>query len=129
MQTMQLCLDDANMNKNQVDAIHVHGTGTQHNDAVEAIALEGFFEDEIASLPILANKALVGHSLGAAGAIQTAFSIIALNHNLWATLPNLKNPIRPWNFANHLGTSNIKTLLNNSFGFGSNNACLLLESK
>lgn len=121
-------LDSTNCNPSDIDMISTHGTGTQQNDEIEAQGIEKVFSDIIDTVPLTAVKSLLGHSLGAAGALQIAASLMTLHNGSLPVISNLHNPIRPWNFIRKKTIDNsINRILHNCFGFGSNNAAILLE--
>ena len=127
-QAMQSALLDAGIEPSAVDYVNLHGTGTVDNDAAEAKAMHQVFG---ANLPLLSStKGLTGHPLAAAGAIEAVISVIALTVGLVPANTGLRT-VDP-----QLGTvpvheptrAKVTTVLSNSFGFGGNNACLVLQS-
>jgi 3-oxoacyl-(acyl-carrier-protein) synthase len=124
---MHRALADADIEHAAVDYVNLHGTGTPDNDAAEALAVRQVFGDK---LPLLSStKGLVGHTLAAAGGIEAAISVIAIdeglvpaNHGLVTADPKLGlSPVaKPMRVP-------VDTVLSNSFGFGGNNACLVFS--
>lgn len=125
---MRGALERAGITPQQVDYLNLHGTGTPHNDRMEALAVGALFAD---SPPCSSTKALTGHTLGAAGALEAAFCWLALAHGrlprhvydgtydpelVPLALVDDDTPARPPRHA-----------LSNSFAFGGNNASLLLS--
>ena len=123
-------LRDGGVLAQEVDYINLHGTGTPHNDLMEATAVRTLFSEEI---PCSSTKSLVGHTLGASGAIEAAFS--------WMVLTDTKRRLPPHRFDGHFdpampalnlvpqGTvcsSDARVVLSNSFGFGGSNCALVL---
>ncbi len=110
----------------QVDYINAHGTSTLLNDEVESRIVERVF----GSRPFInSTKSLIGHSIGAAGAIETAVTALSIESGKMHPSVNLTDPIRPLNFVVHEPCGYPITLaLNQSFGFGGHIAGLLLKS-
>ncbi|MCZ6729396.1 MAG: beta-ketoacyl-[acyl-carrier-protein] synthase family protein [SAR324 cluster bacterium] len=126
--TMVLALDDAGLPAERVAHVYAHGTGTRYNDACEARALE-----QVCGLrPTLsATKALLGHTIGAAGAIDAVLAVLSLNAGQVVPMIHLDAPdpdcaISPALAAEQpaLGKANRAAVLVNSFAFGGHNACL-----
>jgi 3-oxoacyl-[acyl-carrier-protein] synthase II len=121
-------LADAELGSDIVDYINAHGTGTLHNDRTESLAIRTVFGRAAERVPVSSIKALTGHTMGAAGAIESVASILALRHQ---TIPPT------WNFEtpdpdcpldvvpNAPRAANLRTVLNNSYAFGGNNASIL----
>ena len=124
---MSGALENAGLNSKDIDAINAHGTGTENNDWVESLALTKVFE----SVPAYSStKSYTGHTLGAAGAVETVFSILSLIHqevypSLGVTAPIPDFPIQPATDHQQKALSRIMT---NSFGFAGNCSSLILES-
>ena len=125
---MRRALADADIEPSEVDYVNLHGTGTVDNDAAEAHAVRQVFG---ATLPPLSStKGLTGHPLAAAGAIEAVISIVALSEGLLPANTGLGTldpslgllPVREPTRAK------VSTVLSNSFGFGGNNACLVLQA-
>ena len=125
---MERALDAAGLPAKAVDYVNAHGTATPFNDAAEGKAIAQLF----GRVPVSSTKGMMGHSLGAAGAIEAVISILALrdqilppNINLRAADPAVDLDI----VANHARSAEIRTVLSNSFGFGGTNASLILQSR
>ncbi|XP_006297555.2 3-oxoacyl-[acyl-carrier-protein] synthase, mitochondrial [Capsella rubella] len=119
---------------NQVDYINAHATSTPIGDAVEARAIKTVFSEHATSgtLAFSSTKGATGHLLGAAGAVEAIFTILAIHHGVAPLTLNVKNPdpIFDHNFT-PLNTSRemlVRTAVSNSFGFGGTNASLLFSS-
>jgi 3-oxoacyl-(acyl-carrier-protein) synthase len=119
-------LQDAGLDSSAIDYVNLHGTGTEDNDAAESRAIKQVFAG---TLPALSStKGLTGHALAAAGAIEAVISIIAITDGLLPANTGLQTvderlklqPVREPTRAR------VRTVLSNSFGFGGNNACLVL---
>jgi 3-oxoacyl-(acyl-carrier-protein) synthase len=127
-QAMRRALEDAGVDQSAVDYVNLHGTGTVDNDAAEAKAIHQVFG---ATLPPLSStKGLTGHPLAAAGGIEAVISVITLGEGLLPANTGLGTvdpslglaPVREPTRAR------VSTVLSNSFGFGGNNACLVLQA-
>lgn len=128
---MKFALIDANLKADDIDYINLHGTGTIQNDAMESLAVNAVFGDDT---PCSSSKALIGHTLGAAGALElalTALSMSEINH-AGQYLPHYYDqqfdsqlsPIKLVSQNNSLGRP--RHCLSNSFAFGGNNAVVIL---
>lgn len=130
---MRKALASAGISADQVDYLNLHGTATTHNDAMESQAVQAIFPCGVACS---SSKPMVGHTLGAAGALEAAFCWLTLSHynpqqllppHLWdgqadPALPAL-NLVQP---GTQLSSSSPRRLMSNSFAFGGNNISLLL---
>jgi len=127
--SMQAALNSAGLLPGQISYINAHGTGTKNNDLSEGIAIERLFGTSIP--PVSSTKPFTGHTLGAAGAIEAVFSVLAIQQQ--CVFPNLNHSRQ----MNELGFSpvttfstsmEIKHVLSNSFGFGGNNSTLIFSA-
>ena len=112
-----------------VDYINAHGTGTPENDKMEAFCIQQLFGDRAGKIPISSNKSMIGHTLTAAGAIEAAFSILTLQHQLLPPTINYHqpDPTIPLDVVpNKARPARVRTVLSNSFGFGGQNVSLVL---
>ena len=124
---MQRALEDAALTPAEVDYINAHGTATQFNDASEGAAIMKIFG---ARVPVSSTKAMMGHSLGAAGAIEAVFSVLAIRHGFLP--PNIHfqeaDPACDLNIvANTARDARVGCVVSNSFGFGGTNASVVIE--
>lgn len=125
---MQMALDGAGLTPADIDYINAHGTSTPMGDEIEVKAVERLFGDVADGLHMSSTKSSTGHLLGAAGAIEAIFSILAVRDNIMPPTLNLDNPsfdtkidLVPWKAQE----KQVKTALSNSFGFGGTNASLI----
>ena len=125
-QAMERALASAGLQPSEIDYINAHGTATPFNDAAEGKAISELFDD----VPISSTKSMMGHSLGAAGAIEAIISLLALQHqflppniNFHAGDPELHLNI----VANQSRETDIGAVLSNSFGFGGTNASVIMQ--
>lgn len=120
--SMRRALDDAGWDS--VDYINAHGTGTPFNDASEAAAIRAVCP----SVPVSSTKAMTGHALGAAGAIEAAFCLLAMQDGFLPPNINLRETDSGLDIvANAARPARIRRAMSNSFGFGGSNATILFE--
>jgi 3-oxoacyl-[acyl-carrier-protein] synthase II len=125
-QAMQRALDSAAIPAFDVDYINAHGTATPFNDAAEGKAIAELF----GRVPVSSTKGMMGHSLGAAGAIEAVISILALRDGLLPPNINFRKGDPSLDLdvvANESRPAQIRTVLSNSFGFGGTNASVILR--
>ncbi|KAM1666561.1 hypothetical protein ACFX1X_046181 [Malus domestica] len=131
---MTHALRQSGLHPKQVDYVNAHATSTPLGDAIEANAIKTIFSDHVTSgaLALSSTKGAVGHLLGAAGAVEAIFSILAIHHGIAPPTLNLSQPDPVFKDAfMPLTTSKtmpIRAALSNSFGFGGTNASLLFTS-
>ncbi len=130
---MRAALQSARIEPSAVDAINAHGTGTPANDSVETAAIKAVFGERAYHIPISATKALHGHQLGAAGALECVLSLLAMHHGV--ALPTMHlldpDPECDLDYVPNVARDNVgvRTMLSNSFAFGGTNAVLVLGAK
>tara|TARA_B100001029_G_scaffold38782_1_gene29926 strand:- start:762 stop:2000 length:1239 start_codon:yes stop_codon:yes gene_type:complete len=127
---MQNALLDADIDKSLIDYINAHGTSTPAGDIAETLAIKSVFEKSSKNLVVSSTKSMTGHLLGAAGAIEAIFSILAIRDNICPPTINLEDPDEgcDLNYSAIQATSkNINYSLSNSFGFGGTNASLIFR--
>ncbi len=126
--SMELAIQDAGINHNQIDYINAHGTSTPIGDLMETEAIKKVFQDHASKLWISSTKSMTGHTLGAAGAIESVFSLMAIEKNTVPPTTNLDNPSQGCDLDYVPGTARekeVRFVMNNSFGFGGTNATLI----
>jgi 3-oxoacyl-[acyl-carrier-protein] synthase II len=124
---MEGALQSAGIAAKEIDYINAHGTATPFNDASEGKAIAELFD----SVPVSSTKGMMGHSLGAAGAIEAVISILALRHQLLPPNINFRHGDAGLDLnivANSSRNGNVRTVLSNSFGFGGTNASIIVRS-
>lgn len=135
VQAMHTALEDAGISADQIGYVNLHGTGTRLNDSMESKAIAKVFgsEENGASVPVSSTKALTGHSLGAAGALEIAFCCMSLKNG--GVLPAHLNDgvVDPAFPAVHLVApgeiaNGLKYCMSNSFAFGGCNVSLIVEN-
>lgn len=128
--TMRMALKDAEIEPADIDYINAHGTSTPLNDKVETQAIKQVFGDYAYKLPISSTKSMTGHMLGATGATEAIFSIMAINDSFIPPTINYEYPDEECdlNYTPNKGVQkDIKYVLSNSFGFGGTNGGLVFE--
>ncbi len=127
---MRAALRNGRLNPEDVDYINAHGTSTPLGDDLELQAVERMFGDAARKLAMSSTKSAIGHLLGAAGAIEAVFSILAVRDNIAPPTLNLDEPSRPSvidRVAHEAQSRRINVALSNSFGFGGTNASILFR--
>lgn len=130
--SMQNAIDDAGISAQEIGAINAHGTSTQLNDVTELTAINHVFAENESPLILAANKANIGHCVGAAGAIEAMFAVKTLATGKHAPLYNFQQD-ESLDYSKvfvpeslHEDNS-VDYILSNSFGFGNNNATIILK--
>ncbi|TAH69369.1 MAG: beta-ketoacyl-ACP synthase [Rhodopseudomonas palustris] len=122
-------LADAGLAPEQIDYINAHGTGTPENDKMEYLGISTVFGDRTPSIPVSSNKSMVGHTLSAAGAVEAIFSLLTLEHQRIPPTINydVPDPAIPFDVVpNKARDARVTAVMSNSFGFGGQNASLIL---
>lgn len=117
------------MRRGQIDYVNAHGTGTPLNDSAEAIAINRWAGDRAASLLVSSTKSSVGHLLGAAGAVEAAVCVMALQGQWLPPTTTLQaaDPIAAFPIVRMPTSAKLEYALSNSFGFGGANATLIFR--
>jgi 3-oxoacyl-[acyl-carrier-protein] synthase II len=129
-EAMRLALADAGLLPDQVDYINAHGTSTPLNDALETVAIKRLFGGRAYHVPISSTKSMVGHSLGAAGALEAVACIKTITDGMIHPTINYEVPDPACDLdyvPNKARKSNVEVVLSNAFGFGGQNACLVFR--
>jgi 3-oxoacyl-[acyl-carrier-protein] synthase II len=127
---MRLSLKDAGIAPGEVDYINAHGTSTEYNDINETQAIKKVFGEQAFKLAVSSTKSMTGHLLGAAGAVEGVFSVLALRHGIIPPTINYENPDPDCDLdyvPNQARKADIHVALSNSFGFGGTNACVIFR--
>ncbi len=128
--SMRAAIDRAGIEPADIDYVNAHGTSTPMGDEIELSAVERLFGKHADGLSMSSTKSAIGHLLGAAGAVETIFSALAIRDNIAPPTLNLDNPSveTPIDLVPHTATNReINTVLSNSFGFGGTNASLIFQ--
>lgn len=129
--TVRGALEDAGVTLDGIDYINAHGTSTPENDRMEYNSLKAVFGEGIHEIPISSNKSMIGHTLTAAGAIEAVFSVLTLQNGRIPPTINYDTPDPdiPLDVVPHTARDAVvNTVLSNSFGFGGQNACLVVSN-
>lgn len=127
---MQLAVKDAGLNPEDIGYINAHGTSTKVNDKTETLAIKKAFANP--EIPVSSVKSMIGHTLGAAGAIEAAATVLAIHHGILPPTINyeFKDPECDLDVIPNLArASNIKAAISNSFGFGGQNGVLVFTKE
>lgn len=127
---IRLALADAHIESDKVDYINAHGTSTEYNDINETQAIKTVFGERAYKVPVSSTKSMTGHLLGAAGAVEGVYSVLALFHGTIPPTINYETPDPQCDLdyvPNHARKADIDVALSNSFGFGGTNACVLFR--
>ncbi|WP_445180058.1 beta-ketoacyl-[acyl-carrier-protein] synthase family protein [Pseudomonas sp. McL0111] len=133
LQAMQKALSRAHLQAGQINYLNLHGTATQHNDAMESLAVDALFPQGV---PCSSTKPMTGHTLGAAGALEAAFCWLSLSADnpehalpphVWDGQADPALPAQKWVTASErLSSIAPRYLMSNSFAFGGNNVSLII---
>jgi len=127
---MNRALENAGAGINDIDYINAHGTSTPINDASETKAIKAVFGEQAYNIPVSSTKSMVGHSLGASGALEAIVCINSINDGLLAPTINQdeSDPDCDLDYVpNEARKAEVNITLSNSFGFGGQNACLVIK--
>ena len=127
---MKKALDQASISTNDINYINAHGTSTPLNDKFETMAMKSVFGSQAYNIPINSTKSMVGHLLGASGAIEAAVTTLSIKNSMIHPTANLENSdpecdldYTPGDFKE----LNINYAMSNSFGFGGHNTSLIFK--
>jgi 3-oxoacyl-[acyl-carrier-protein] synthase II len=124
---MRRALEDARISASEIGYVNAHGTATPFNDASEGAAIAKLFGSRV---PVSSTKSMMGHALGAAGAIEAIFSVIALQRQFLPPNINFQERDPAWELdivANEARPAKVTSVISNSFGFGGTNASIVLQ--
>jgi 3-oxoacyl-[acyl-carrier-protein] synthase II len=127
---MRWALQDADLPPEAVDYINAHGTSTPLNDPTETRAIKTLFGEHAYKLAISSTKSMVGHAMGASGALEAIACILAITYGLIPPTINYEFPDPECDLdctPNHSKRRDISVTLSNSFGLGGQNACLVVK--
>ena len=131
--TMELALERSGLPKDRVGYISAHGTSTIHNDRAETLAIKKVFGQQAYNIPVSSQKSMIGHTIGAAGAIECAVTALSLYHGIITPTINYKT-FDPECDLDHVPNNSRKVAgmgaaITKSFAFGGHNVTLVLESE
>jgi 3-oxoacyl-[acyl-carrier-protein] synthase II len=126
---MAAALEDAGIDRNQIDYINAHGTSTKLNDLYESRAIKTVFKEHAHSLAVSSTKSMTGHLLGGAGGIETVFTALTIYEDMIPPTINYENQDAECDLdyvPNVTRNTKVENAMTNSFGFGGTNATLIL---
>jgi 3-oxoacyl-(acyl-carrier-protein) synthase len=126
---MAKAINDAGLTNEDISHINAHGTSTPVNDKTETRAIKNVFGERSRNIPITANKSMLGHLWGAAGAVEAIISILTIKNQVIPPTINhdLPDPECDLDYVPNVARhARVDTVLSNSFGFGGTNGCLVL---
>ncbi len=126
---IRAALADAGAREDEIGYVNAHGTSTPENDKMEHLSLSTVFGERMAGIPISSNKSMLGHTLSAAGAVEAVFSLLTMRNGTLPPTINYDNPdpaIELDVVPNIKRDADVSMVLSNSFGFGGQNACLVM---
>ena len=127
---MRWALEDAGVSPQEVDYINAHGTSTPLNDTIETLAIKKVFGEWAYKVPISSTKSMIGHGLGAAGALEAVASVMTIQTGWVHPTINYEFPDPTCDLdyvPNTARQKDVRVVLSNSFGFGGQNACIVLK--
>jgi 3-oxoacyl-[acyl-carrier-protein] synthase II len=129
--TMELALADAGVEKEQVDYINAHGTGTELNDIAESAAIRSLFGPQAYKIPVSSTKSCLGHLLGASAAVELIVCTKVINESIIPPTTNLENQDKRCDLKMDFvplkaRQAKVDIAMSNSFGFGGHNSCLVV---
>ncbi|HEX7733981.1 MAG TPA: beta-ketoacyl-ACP synthase II [Ktedonobacteraceae bacterium] len=130
IRAMQHALQSAGLQPSQVDYINAHGTSTHANDATETQAIKTCFGEHARNVAISSTKSMLGHTFGAAGAIEAAISVLSIIHGIMPPTINQEHPDPECDLdyiPNHARKALVNIALSNSMGFGGHNTSLVFK--
>ncbi|GHO72863.1 3-oxoacyl-[acyl-carrier-protein] synthase 2 [Ktedonobacter sp. SOSP1-85] len=130
IRAMQRALQSADLRPEQVDYINAHGTSTRFNDSTETQAIKTCFGEHAYKLAVSSTKSMLGHTFGAAGAIEAVISILSIVHGIMPPTINLEHPDPECDLdyiPNEARHGEVNVALSNSMGFGGHNTSLIFQ--
>jgi 3-oxoacyl-[acyl-carrier-protein] synthase II len=128
---MTAAINDAGLDPSDIDYLNAHGTSTPVGDKGETAAIKRAFGDAAARLAVSSTKSCTGHLLGAAGAVEAIFSVLAIRDGILPPTINLENADEACDLdyvPNTAREAAVRTAISNSFGFGGTNASLVFRA-
>jgi 3-oxoacyl-[acyl-carrier-protein] synthase II len=129
--SMQMAMRNAGITPDQIDYVNAHGTSTPYNDKFETMAIKKALGDHAYKTAVSSTKSMIGHTLGAAGALESLICILAIRDSMLPPTINYQNPDPECDLdyvPNVARAKQVRYALNNSFGFGGHNVSLVIKS-
>ena len=130
VRTMRWALEDAGLQPEEVDYVNAHGTSTPLNDVSETLAIKAVFGEHAYRIPISSTKSMIGHAMGASGALESLACVMTLQTGIIHPTINQeqRDPECDLDYVpNEARRADVRIILKNSFGFGGQNACLVFR--
>ncbi len=130
VRAMRRALQKADLRPDQIDYINAHGTSTLYNDRIETQAIKTCFGDDAYHVAISSTKSMIGHTLGASGAIEAVIAIQSILTNIIPPTINLHHPDPECDLdyvPNEARKAKVNVAMSNSMGFGGHNTCLIFQ--
>jgi 3-oxoacyl-[acyl-carrier-protein] synthase II len=130
VQAMEMALAEAGVDRDEIDYVNAHGTSTPVGDPCETAALKTVFGERAYKLAVSSTKSMMGHTLGAAGALETIVCVLAVRHDLVPPTINYEypDPLCDLDYVPNVARqTQVRCALNNSFGFGGQNAVIAVR--
>ncbi|OQP05606.1 beta-ketoacyl-[acyl-carrier-protein] synthase II [Geobacillus sp. 46C-IIa] len=130
VRAMRQALRDAGLQPEEIDYINAHGTSTEYNDKYETLAIKEVFGDHAYQLAVSSTKSMIGHLLGATGAVEAIFSVLTIRDGIIPPTINYETPDPECDLdyvPNEARKQDVRAVLSNSFGFGGHNATLIFK--
>ncbi|GAB4282127.1 MAG: beta-ketoacyl-ACP synthase II [Candidatus Promineifilaceae bacterium] len=130
VRAMKWAIEDAGIQRDDIDYINAHGTSTPLNDATETYAIKKLLEERAYEVPVSSNKSVLGHAMGGTGAIEAIFSVLTMQKEIIPPTWNYETPDPECDLdyvPNAPRKGSPEVVLTNSFGLGGQNACLILR--
>ena len=128
---MKWALDDADIRADEIDYINAHGSSTLMNDSMETKAIKTVFGERAYNIPVSSTKSMIGHPMGASGALEAIACVMSLNTGIIPPTINYEYPDSECDLFyvpnEAIRLNRIEYVLSNSFGLGGQNACLILK--
>ena len=128
--TMQKALKNASVSPDEIDYINAHGTSTELNDRYETLAIKKVFGERARQIPVSSSKSMLGHTIGAAGAIESAITALSVANDIVTPTINYEIPDPELDLdyvPNKARSHKIRAALSNSFGFGGHNVTIVFR--
>ena len=129
-QSMRMALKDAQMHYEEIDYINAHGTSTKPNDLTETLAIKTVFKEHAYHIPISSSKSMIGHLLAASGAPEFVYTVLSVQRDEIHPTINLKHPDPKCDLdyvSEKRRSRPVRAALSNSFGFGGQNASIIVK--